>query len=144
MCVSSDDRAEYGMDVMVFSKRKVIDYEQFKVSAENQNKQYELMSGITDIKLNGYEDYKLSEWRELQERQYRMSQKGLKLSQIQNTGFTLIGQLRNIFITCWIAAEVVNGNLTLGMMMSISAIIGQVNGPLSQLIAFLQQFQDAK
>lgn len=127
-----------------FSKRKVIDYEQFKVSAENQNKQYELMSGITDIKLNGYEDYKLSEWRELQERQYRMSQKGLKLSQIQNTGFTLIGQLRNIFITCWIAAEVVNGNLTLGMMMSISAIIGQVNGPLSQLIAFLQQFQDAK
>ena len=127
-----------------FNKRKAIDYEQFKVSAENQNKQYELMSGITDIKLNGYDDYKLKEWRELQERQYEMSRKSLKLSQIQNTGFTIIGQLRNIFITCWIAAEVVNGNLTLGMMMSISAIIGQVNGPLSQLIDFLQQFQDAK
>lgn len=127
-----------------FHARKAIDYEQFKVSAENQNKQYEMMSGITDIKLNGYADYKLSEWRELQERQYRMSQKGLRLNQIQNTGFTLIGQLRNIFITYWIAAEVVNGNLTLGMMMSISAIIGQVNGPLSQLISFLQQFQDAK
>lgn len=65
-----------------FHKRKVIDYEQFKVSAENQNKQYELMSGIRDIKLNGYEEYKLQEWRELQERQYRMSQKGLKLGQI--------------------------------------------------------------
>ncbi len=127
-----------------FHRRKAIDYEQFKVSAENQNKQYELMSGITDIKLNGYADYKLEEWRNLQERQYHMSQKALRLGQIQNTGFTFIGQLRNIFITCWIAAEVVDGSLTLGMMMSISAIIGQVNGPLSQLIGFLQQFQDAK
>jgi ATP-binding cassette subfamily B protein len=127
-----------------FHKRKAIDYEQFKVNAENQNKQYELMSGITDIKLNSYEDFKLQEWRDLQERQYRMRQKGLKLEQIQNTGFSIIGQLRNIFITFWIAAEVVNGNLTLGMMMSISAIIGQVNGPLSQLISFLQQLQNAK
>ncbi len=127
-----------------FRRRKVIDYEQFKLNAENQNKLYELMSGITDIKLNGYEDYKIAEWREMQERQYRMSQRSLKLGQVQSTGFAVIGQLRNIIITCWIAAEVVNGNLTLGMMMSISAIIGQVNGPLSQLISFLQQFQDAK
>lgn len=127
-----------------FRRRKALDYEQFKISAENQNKQYEMLQGITDIKLNAYDDYKLREWCELQERQYRMSQKVLKLGQIQNTGFTFISQLRNIFITCWIAAEVVNGNLTLGMMMSISAIIGQVNGPLSQLIGFMQQFQDAK
>lgn len=127
-----------------FAKRKSIDYEQFRVSSENQNKQYELMSGITDIKLNGYADYKLEEWQGLQERQYQMSQKAMKLGQIQNIGFTFISQFRNIFITCWIAAEVVNGDLSLGMMMSISAIIGQVNGPLSQLIGFLQQFQDAK
>ena len=52
----------------------------------------------------------MAEWNDMQERQYRMSQKTLKLGQIQSTGFTLIGQLRNIFITCWIAAEVVNGN----------------------------------
>ena len=117
-----------------FRRRKAMDYEQFKINAENQNKQYELMSGITDIKLNAYDDYKMEEWRALQERSYRMNVKILKLGQIQDTGFTVIGQLRNIFITCWIAAEVVNGNLTLGMMMSISAIIGLVNGPLSQLI----------
>ena len=127
-----------------FRRRKAMDYEQFKINAENQNKQYELMSGITDIKLNAYDDYKMEEWRTLQERSYRMNVKILKLGQLQDTGFTVIGQLRNIFITCWIAAEVVNGNLTLGMMMSISAIIGLVNGPLSQLIGFLQQFQDAK
>lgn len=133
-----------GWTIWFFHHRKALDYEQFKISAENQNKQYELLQGVTDIKLNAYEDYKLQEWCELQERQYRMSQKSLRLGQIQTTGFTLIGQLRNIFITYWIAAEVVNGNLTLGMMMSISAIIGQVNGPLSQLISFLQQFQEAK
>lgn len=127
-----------------FRRRKALDYEQFKVSSENQNKQFELLQGITDIKLNAYETYKLNEWRELQDRQYRMSQKVLRLGQVQETGFALIGQLRNIFITCWIAVEVVNGNLTLGMMMSISAIIGQVNGPLSQLIGFLQQLQDAR
>lgn len=127
-----------------FRRRKAMDYEQFKINTENQNKQYELMSGIVDIKLNAYDDYKMEEWRSLQERSYKMNVKMLKLGQIQNTGFSVIGQLRNIFITCWIAAEVVNGNLTLGMMMSISAIIGLVNGPLSQLIGFLQQFQDAK
>ena len=127
-----------------FRRRKAMDYEQFKINAENQNKQYELMSGITDIKLNAYDDYKMEEWRSLQERSYKMNVRILKLGQIQDTGFTVIGQLRNIFITCWIASEVVNGNLTIGMMMSISAIIGLVNGPLSQLISFLQQFQDAK
>ena len=127
-----------------FRRRKALDYEQFRLSAENQNKLYELMSGITDIKLNAYDDYKMQEWRAMQERLYHMNQKTLRLSQIQNTGYTLIGQVRNILITFWIAAQVVDGHLTLGMMMSISNIIGQVNGPLSQLIGFLQQFQDAK
>lgn len=127
-----------------FRKRKSLDYEQFRLSSQNQNKLYELLNGITDIKLNCYEDYKIDEWQGMQEKLYAMSQKTLRLGQIQSTGYTLIGQMRNILITFWIAAEVTNGNLTLGMMMSISSIIGQVNGPLSQLISFLQQFQDAK
>ncbi|MCM1312322.1 MAG: peptidase domain-containing ABC transporter [Bacteroides sp.] len=127
-----------------FKRRKALDYERFRLNVQNQNKMYELMSGITDIKVNAYEEYKLSEWRNMQEKVYAMSKKGLQLGQVQNTGFTMISQLRNIIITFWIATEVVNGNLTLGMMMSISNIIGQVNGPLSQLIGFLQQYQDAK
>ena len=136
--------ASTGWMMWFFRRRKALDYEQFRISSENQNRQYELLQGITDIKLNAYDDYKMEEWRSLQERQYGMSQKVLRLEQVQSTGFMLIGQLRNIFITCWIAAEVVNGELTLGMMMSISAIIGQVNGPLSQLIGFLQQLQNAR
>lgn len=127
-----------------FRKRKSLDYEQFKVSVDNQNKLYEMMSGITDIKVNAYDGYKLSEWQHLQMRQYAMSQKSLKLGQIQNTGFTIIGQLRNIIITYWIAMLVVNNELTLGMMMSISTIIGMISGPLGQLTGFLQQYQDAK
>ncbi|MEG1580107.1 MAG: cysteine peptidase family C39 domain-containing protein, partial [Bacteroidaceae bacterium] len=127
-----------------FRKRKALDYEQFKINSENQNKLFELMNGITDIKLNAYEKYKLDEWQEMQERLYTTSQRVLRLNQIQDTGYTVIGQTRNILITFWIAAAVVSGDLTLGMMMSISSIIGQVNGPLSQLIGFLRQFQDAK
>lgn len=127
-----------------FRKRKSLDYEKFRINSENQNRVYELMSGITDIKVNSYEEYKLHEWKQMQERVYQMNKKSLKLEQIQGTGYSIIGQMRNIIITFWIATEVVNGHLTIGMMMSISNIIGQVSGPLSQLISFLQQLQDAK
>ncbi len=127
-----------------FHKRKALDYEVFKIGARNQNKLFELMNGITDIKLNVYENYKIKEWNQMQEQLYEMSQRTLKLNQIQGTGYTVIGQLRNILLTFWIATQVVNGDLTLGMMMSISAIIGQIDGPLSQLLGFVQQFQDAK
>ena len=127
-----------------FHRRKALDYEQFRLNAENQTQLYELMSGITDIKLNAYEAHQVAQWSDMQERRYRMSQKVLRLGQVQQTGYTVIGQLRNILVAFWMAAEVVNGDLTLGMMMSISNIIGQVGGPLSQLIGFLQQFQDAK
>ncbi len=124
-----------------WEKRKSLDYENFRIAAKNQNKLYEMMNGITDIKINAYSQYKIEEWQRMQEERYRMGKKVLRLGQIQETGYAMIGQIRNILITYWIAAEVVDGNLTLGMMMSISTIIGLVNGPLAQL---LQQFQDAK
>ena len=127
-----------------WKKRKSLDYETFKVSSKNHTKLYEMLNGIVDIKLNTYGDFKIKEWHGMQEEQFKISQKSLRLGQIQNTGYSLIGQIRNLVVTFWIASEVVKGNLTLGMMMSISNIIGQINGPLSQLIGFLQGFQDAK
>jgi ATP-binding cassette subfamily B protein len=125
-------------------KRKSLDYERFRVASKNQTKLFEMMSGIVDIKVNAYSKYKVKEWQDMQEELYCMNRKSLRWEQIQSTGYSLIGQLRNIFIIFWIATEVVHSKLTLGMMMSISNIIGQVNGPLSQLIGFLQSFQDAK
>lgn len=127
-----------------FRRRKVMDYERFRLSVENQNQLYEMMGGIIDIKINAYTEHKLAKWQELQHRQYAIGCRSLKLNQIQATGSTVISQLRDILIICWIAGSVVNGDLTLGMMMSISAIIGMVGAPLAQLTDFLQQYQDAK
>lgn len=125
-------------------RRKALDYENFRLVARSQSKLYEMMGGIVDIKVNAIGDLKIREWEELQEEQYRMAQKNLRLGQVQSTGYVMIGRMRNILITFWIAAEVIHGDLTLGMMMGISSIIGQVDAPLSQLTDFLQRFQDAK
>lgn len=127
-----------------FNRRKALDFEQFQLSARNQNRQYEMLAGVADIKLNCFANYELKQWHDLQERQYHMSRRILRLNQLQQTGYTFISQLRNICITCWVALQVVNGQLTLGMMMSIAAIIGLLNGPLSQLISFMQQLQEAR
>ncbi len=125
-------------------RRKVMDYEQFRLNAKNQNKLFEMMNGITEIKLSSYEEGKTQQWEEVQQQLYKMNKRVLRLDQCQNAGFSLISQLRNVLITFWIAAEVVRGNLTLGMMMSISAMMGQLDGPLSSLISFVRQFQDAR
>ena len=76
-----------------------------------------MMNGIVDIKVNTYEQYKIGEWNGMQEELYRMSRKSLRLGQIQNTGYTVIGQIRNIFIVldCGRSGQ---DNLTLGMMMA--------------------------
>lgn len=130
--------------IYFFNRRKAINYEQFHINIENQNIIYEMMSGITDIKLNNCEDYKLQEWKKIQNKQFDINQKSLKLGQIQSIGGVAIGQIRDIIITYWVAYSVIKGNLTFGMMMSISTIIGMVSNPLSQLINIIQDYQNAK
>ncbi len=127
-----------------FSRRKALDFEQFQLNALAQNRMFEMTGGIVDIKINGFEQYKIEQWRDIQNKQYDMSLKIMKLDQRQNAGFVAIGQARNLFIMCWIALLVVNGSMTLGMMMSVSVIIGMVSGPLSQLIDFMRRLQDAR
>ena len=127
-----------------FRLRKSLDYEQFRVGVRNQNKLFEMMNGIVDIKVNTYEQYKIGEWNGMQEELYRHESE--KPAVGANTKHGIYGHWPNTeyFHHILDCSEVVQGNLTLGMMMSISSIIGQVNGPLSQLIGFLQQYQDAK
>lgn len=130
--------------VCFFSRRKALDFEQFQLNALAQNRMYEITGGIIDIKINSFERYKIDQWREIQKRQYDMSLKVMKLDQHQNAGFVAIGQARNLFIMCWIALLVVNNDMTLGMMMSVSVIIGMVSEPLGQLIDFMRRLQDAR
>ena len=130
--------------VWFFNRRKALDFEQFQLNALTQNRMYEMTGGIIDIKINGFERYKIEQWRDIQKKQYEMSLKVMKLDQRQNAGFMAIGQARNLFIMCWIALLVVGGGMTLGMMMSVSVIIGMVSGPLSQLVDFMRRLQDAR
>lgn len=130
--------------VWFFRRRRALDFEQFQLNAMAQNRMYEITGGIVDIKVNGFEQYKIDQWREIQKKQYDMSLKVMKLDQRQNAGFLAIGETRNLFIMCWIALLVVDGSMTLGMMMSVSVIIGMVSGPLGQLVDFLRRLQDAR
>lgn len=130
--------------VWFFNRRKALDFEQFKLNAQAQNCMYEMTGGIVDIKINGFEHYKIEQWRDIQNKQYDMSLKTMKLDQCQNAGFLAIGQARNLFIMCWIALLVINGSMTLGMMMSVSVIIGMVSEPLGQVIDFMRRLQDAR
>ncbi|WP_291106007.1 MULTISPECIES: peptidase domain-containing ABC transporter [unclassified Dysgonomonas] len=125
-------------------KRKVVDYKLFKVRTENQNSILEIINGMPEIKLNNFQDYKAKEWKDIQEKQYKADIDSLKVNQVQSAGYSLINQVRNITVTFLVAVSVVQGHITLGMMMSITYIIGQMNSPLEQLIGFVRNFQDSK
>lgn len=130
--------------IYYLKKRKSLDYELFRLRTENQNAIFEMINGVSDIKLNNFQNSKLHEWKHIQDRLYGANLNVLKVDQKQEAGFSLLNQTRNIVVTFWIAVAVVKGELTLGMMMSISYIIGQINSPLSQLINFVRSLQDAK
>jgi ATP-binding cassette subfamily B protein len=130
--------------VLFLKKRKELDYMQFQRMSDNQNVLYELITGMQEIKLNNSETLKRWEWEKVQAKLYKISVKGLALGQYQQVGSIFFTQLKNILISYITAREVMNGNMTLGMMLSVSYIIGQMNSPLDQLLGFVQAAQDAK
>ncbi len=135
----------YILWVLVFMKRRrELDNKAFTQNAANQNSVIQLITGMQEIKLNSCERQKRWEWERIQARLYRLNIKGLALGQYQEAGATLINQLKNILITVFAASSVLNGELTLGMMLSVQFINGQLNAPLMQVISFLKASQDAK
>ena len=131
--------------VWVFMKRRaVLDHKMFAQNSANQSNMVQLVSGMQEIKLNACEQQKRWEWEHIQARKYRITVKGLALSQYQQSGGVLINQMKNAIITALVATLVIKGNITLGMMLSIQYIIGQLNSPVDQLIGFVRQYQDAK
>lgn len=125
-------------------KRKILDYIRFQSKALNQDSVYELINGMQEIKLNSFEKYKRNEWEDIQIKLFKISTKILSLDQYQTIGYNFINHFKNILVTYFAAKEVILGNITLGAMLSIMYIIGQMNSPLNQLIDFIRSLQDAQ
>lgn len=125
-------------------KRGILDYFRFQERSANQEAIYEILNGVTEMKLNQFADYKRRKWEEIQEKLFKVNIRILRLDQFQMSGFEFLNQLKNIIVTFIAATLVIKGNITLGMMMSISYIIGQMNSPVNQLVIFFRGLQDAK
>lgn len=136
--------ASFGWIVFFLKQRKELDYKRFQRLSENNNTLYEMVTGMQEIKLNNCETPKRWQWERVQAKLYKISVKSLALGQYQQVGSSFLIQLKNILISFVSATAVIKGELTLGMMLSISYIIGQMNGPLEQLLTFMQSAQDAK
>jgi ATP-binding cassette subfamily B protein len=131
--------------ILIFLKRRrKLDYMNFQESAANQSNIVQLINGMQDIKLNNCEKQKRWEWERIQARLFKISVKGLTLGQTQEVGSMFIDQTKNVIISFLAASAVIKGDMTLGMMVAMQYIIGQLNAPISQFIGFVQATQDAK
>lgn len=135
----------YGGWMMLFlRRRRVLDYELFARQAENNNKTYQMITSMQEIKLQSCEQRRTDEWRQVQNDLFDVQTKSLRLKQQQEAGCILINEGKNIVITVIAATAVIHGELTLGMMLAIQYIIGQLNAPISQLMDFLYNLQDVR
>lgn len=135
----------YVVWILSFMKwRRELDIRRFNQSAGEQSKLIQLIQGMQEIKLNNCERLKRWEWERIQVKLYKISVKGLSVGQIQQTGSVFFTQTTSIIISFIAAKAVVDGQMTLGMMMSLTYIIGQVSAPIGEFIGFAQSFQDAK
>lgn len=124
--------------------RKKLDYQNFKYSGKNQNLIIQMLEGVQDIKMNNCEYKKLWEWEQVQLKLFNNNLYGLKLGQIQSVGAVTIIQTMNIVISFIVAKNVIDHTMTLGMMMAISYVMGQLSGPIGQFISFARSLQDAR
>ena len=134
----------FGWVLFFFKKRKELDYKRFSQVSQEQSKVIELINGMQEIKLHNAERRMRWNWEYVQARLFKIATKSLALEQTQNVGSNFINELKNMFITILSAKLVIDGEITLGMMMAISYIVGQLNGPITQLINFMRDVQDAK
>lgn len=134
----------FGWITLFLKRREVLDYKRFAEVSQEQSKVMELINGMQEIKLHNAEKQKRWGWEYVQARLFRVSIKGLVLEQTQTIGSSVINELKNIFIIFLSAKLVIDGSITLGMMLAISSIVGSLNGPVTQLIEFVRELQDAK
>ena len=135
----------YGLWIAAFlKKRKILDYELFEQQAINQNKTYQFITSMQEIKLQDCERRRRWEWEDTQADLFSIQMKLLKLQQAQEAGSIFINEVKNILITVLAATSVIGGNMTLGAMLAVQYIIGQLNSPVEQLMAFIYSLQDVR
>lgn len=133
-----------GWILLFLDKRKQLDYRLFKEQAINQSKTYQLITGMQEIKLQGCEQRKRWEWEDVQADMFQVNMQSLSLQQYQEVGRVVINETKNILITIIAALAVVAGDMTLGMMLAIQYIIGQLSSPIEQLVGVVYNMQDVK
>ena len=133
-----------GWIAFFLKRRKEIDYKRFSQLSQEQSTVIELINGMQEIKMHNAEKQKRWKWEYVQARLFKVSVENLRLEQTQSVGSSAINEGKNIFITITSAILVINGSITLGMMLAIQYIIGQMNGPIMELVNFIRSVQDAK
>lgn len=135
----------YGVWITSFlRRRKVLDYELFEQQARNQNKTFQFVTSMQEIKLQDCERRRRWEWEDVQADLFTVQMKSMKLQQTQEAGSIFINEVKNILITVFAATAVINGQITLGAMLAIQYIVGQLNAPVEQLMSFIYSLQDVK
>ena len=131
-----------GWIILFLKKRRQLDYKYFEQAGRNRNVTYQLIGGMQEIKLQGCEQRKRWEWEDVQANLFKVNLQSLNLQQVQQAGSITINEVKNILITVLAATAVIHGNMTLGMMLAVQYIIGQLNSPVEQLIQFIYSWQD--
>lgn len=135
----------YGLWIAAFLKyRRVIDFELFEKQGTDQGITYEFMTTIQEIKLQDCEQRRRDEWKANQDELFAVQMKSLKLQQAQEAGGAFINEVKNMLVTVLAATAVINGQMTLGVMLAVQYIIGQLNSPVQQFMNFLYSMQDVK
>ena len=131
-----------GWIILFLKKRRQLDYKYFEQEGRNRNVTYQLVEGMQEIKLQGCEQRKRWEWEDVQADLFKVNLQSLNLQQVQQAGSITINEVKNILITVLAATAVIHDNMTLGMMLAVQYIIGQLNSPVEQLIRFIYSWQD--
>lgn len=135
----------YGFWILLFlKKRRQLDYKHFDLASKEQSVVIELIQGMQEIKINGSENSMRANWEKIQARLFKLSGKSLSINQWQQSGAFFINEGKNFLITFLSAQAVINGDMTLGSMMAVQYIIGQLNSPIEQLVGFIQSLQNVK
>ena len=129
---------------LFLSYRRTLNYKYFALASKENTATMQLKNGMQEIRLNNAEQYRRWEWEGLQAQLFKLQFKNLSLSQAQQAGAFFINEGKNIVITFLVAKSVMDGQLTLGAMLAVQYIIGQLNSPIEQIVGFVQQAQDAK